>query len=249
MFYQLGKCFIAALVWLDMLLATALLYVLSFLPQKFTKLWYPYLFRSWCWVFVRALGVSLKLHQKNKNSLPKQFIVIANHPSALEDIGMNALFKARFLAKEEIKNWWIFGRISVAAGTFYVKRESKESRKLASEALINILSQGYNIGIYPEGGCKGRRIHLPFQYGTFDASIKTGVPIVPIFLHYEAQAEFEWRSDESLLQKLWKIYKSPNKTANYYVFDAIYPENFKDKETLCNHVQDLYLQWQDKYLE
>lgn len=249
MIYQLMKCLVTIIKWADMLLATALLYILGFLPKQFLKSWYPYLFRKWCWIFIRALGVSLKFHQKNKNALSKQYIVIANHPSAFEDIGMNALFKARFLAKEEIKSWWIFGRISIAAGTFYVKRDSKESRKLASEKLVNILSQGDNVGLYPEGGCKGRRIHLPFQYGAFDAAIKTGIPILPVFLHYEAQEAFEWQANESLLQTLWKIYKCPNKTVNYYIFDTIDPKDFKDKETFCTYVQNLYLQWQNKYLE
>jgi 1-acyl-sn-glycerol-3-phosphate acyltransferase len=249
MFYKIGKALFLIITWLDLLLATSLLYLLSFLPQKLTTPWYSYLFRSWCWIFIRALGVSLKLHQKNTHALPKQYILIGNHPSALEDIGMPALFPARFLAKEELKSWWILGRISIAAGTFYVKRESKESRKLASVELITLLSKGYNVGIYPEGGCKGRRIYLPFQYGAFDAAIKTGIPILPVFLHYEAQEEFEWQSKETLLQKLWQISNSQNKTANYYVFDAIDPKAFNNKEALCAHVQQLYLQWQDKYLK
>ncbi len=249
MFYKIGKFILTVVMWLDMILATLLLYFLSFLPKKFTAHWYSYLFRGWCWIFIRALGVSLKLHQKNTAPLPTQYILIGNHPSALEDIGMPALFKARFLAKEELKDWWVLGRISVAAGTLYVKRESKESRKLASETLINLLMQGQSIGIYPEGGCKGRRIYLPFQYGAFDAAIKTGIPILPVFLHYETQEEFEWRPKELLIQKLWQISKSPNKTANYYVFDAIYPNEFANKEALCTYVQNLYLQWQSKYLE
>ncbi len=249
MFYNLGKCLQMVIAWLDMLLATALLYCLSFLPRSVTRSWYPALFRQWCWIFIRALGVDLKCHQKNRLPLPKHFMLIGNHPSAVEDIGMSALFNARFLAKEEIKQWWILGRISTAAETLYVKRESKESRKEASEKLKAALLQQHNIGLYPEGGCKGRRVFLPFHYGCFEVAIQTGVPIIPVFLHYEAQEAFEWRSQETLLHKIWEIMRSPNKTANYYVFDAIDPKQFEDKEVLCHYVQDLYLKWQAKYLE
>ncbi len=249
MFYRIGIWLIALIAWLDMALATILLYLLTFLPHKLIAPGFHILFRHWCWIFLHALGVNLKLHQKNLLPLPKQFILIGNHPSAIEDIGMPALFNAQFLAKEEIKEWWILGRISIAAGTLYVKRDNKDSRKLASEEIINRLTKGQNIGLYPEGGCKGRRIFLPFQYGCFEAAIKTGIPIVPVFLHYEAQEEFEWLPNELLVQKLWKIMNSPNKTANYYVFDAIDPKQFESKEILCNHVQDLYLKWQAKYLE
>jgi lyso-ornithine lipid O-acyltransferase len=248
MIYSIGKFILNIMYWLDLLLATFVLYLLSFLPQYLTHPWYPKLFQYWCWIFIRALGVNLKLHQKNTFPLPKQFILIGNHPSVFEDIGMPALFKARFLAKTELKHWWIVGRISIAMGTLYVKRDSRESRKAASETLIQCLLRKENIALYPEGGCKGRRIHLPFQYGSFDIAIQTGVPIIPVFLHYEAQAAFEW-SEQSLIYKLWEIWRSPNKNANYYVFDAIDPKQFKNKEDLCKHVENLYLQWQSKYLE
>jgi len=249
MFYCIGKWILRLVLWLDMILATLLLYLLSFLPEKLTGQWYRNLFRAWCWIFIRALGVNLKLYQKNNYPLPEHFILIGNHPSAFEDLGMSALFKVRFLAKEQIKDWWILGRISKATGTLYVKRESKESRQEAREQIIEYLKLGENIGLYPEGGCKGRRIFLPFQYGCFDAAIKTGTMIVPVFLYYESQEDFEWRNNESLIHKLWQISKSQNKTANYYVFDAIDPSKFASKEALCRHVQDLYLNWQAKYLE
>jgi len=249
MFYLLGKGFIRAITTLDMLLGTILLYGLSFLPSRFTHRWYPKLFRLWCALFIRALGVNLKVHQKNIHTLPKHFMVIGNHPSAFEDIGLPALFKARFLGKEEIKDWWILGRISTAANTFYVKRESKESRAIVREAIIKALKKGDNIGLYPEGGCKGRRVFLPFHYGCFDIAIQANVPIIPVFLHYEAQEDFEWGAKESLLQKIWTILKTQNKTVNYYIFDAIHPTQFANQASLCQHVQDLYLKWQIKYLE
>ncbi len=95
MFYRIITTIRGLLAWLDMVLATGLLYFLSFLPRKLTARAYPYLFQKWCWIFIRALGVDLKLHQKNLYSLPSHYIVIANHPSIFEDIGMSALFPAR----------------------------------------------------------------------------------------------------------------------------------------------------------
>lgn len=249
MFYTIGQWIINTIAWLDFILATTLLYILSFLPKKITHRGYPYLFRRWCWIFIRALGVKLHIHQKYRNSLPQHYIVIANHPSVFEDIGMSALFPAYFLAKAELKKWWILGRISNACGTLYVQRDSKQSRKQATLDLLEALKNGKNIGLYPEGGCKGRRVTVPFQYGIFDIAMNTGVPIVPVFLHYEAQEAFEWGSNESLLQKVWKISISPNKHVHYYIFDAIDPKDFANKESLTLYMQNLYLTWQAKYLE
>lgn len=249
MLYSLLSLLIAIITGFDFLIVTLLVYLITFLPQSFTKNWYYPLFRFWCKTFIRALGVTLKYHQKNRFSLPKHYILIGNHPSAFEDIGMPFLFNARFLAKEEMKDWWIFGRISRFARTLYVKRHCRDSRKQALETLINALQRGENVGLYPEAGCKGRRIFLPFRYGAFEAALKTNTPLLPVFLHYESQEDFEWAHAESLVQKLWRIYRSHNKTVNYYVFDAIKPEEFSTKEALCEHVQKLYLDWQSTYLE
>jgi len=249
MFYYLFKSLKIFVAWLDWLLLTLILYSCSFLPAYFTQSWYHWAFRRWCWAFVRAIGVELRLHQKNRFALPQQYLLIGNHPSAFEDIGMPALFNVRFLAKIEVKTWWVLGRISTAAGTLYVERESKDSRKAASLEIIDALNSGHNIGLYPEGGCKGRRIFLPFRYGTFEAAIQTKIPIVPVLLHYEAQEDFEWGPHETLLQKIWTMMKSSNKVVNYYVFDAINPTLFKDKQALCAYTQELYLEWQKKYLE
>lgn len=248
MFCTIGRSIVCMIAWLDFIIVSAFLYILSFMPHRWTESWYSPFFRYWCWVFIRALGVQLKIHQHYQHTLPPQWIVIANHPSAFEDLGMPALFKARFLAKQELRDWWILGRISFFARTLYVQRESRLSRKTASETIIRALRRGNNIGLYPEGGCKGRRISLPFQYGIFEAALQTGTPIIPVFIHYETQSDFEWDQHESLIQALLKIIRSKNKTANYHVFDPIDPKIFKTKEALCTYTQDLYLQWQSQYL-
>lgn len=247
MFLSLFRILYFVIAWIDLSIFSTLLYVLSFLPKKNTKNWYPKLFQYWCHLFVRALGIDLKVHQHYLKQLPSQYILIGNHPSAAEDVCMPALFRTKFLAKIEVKNWWVVGRIGQAAGTLYVKRENKASRLEAAHLLIQELNHGESIGLYPEGGCKGRRIFTPFRHGAFDISLQTGVPILPVFIYYEAQEDFEWHNHH-LLHKLWMIMCSKNRTAHYYIFDPIYPNQFENKQAFCEHVQNLYLNWQEKYL-
>ena len=236
-------------LWIDCILLTAILYIASWLPRCLHGRLYFRMFRVWCRAFVRALDLDLKLHQKNLNPIPEQYILIANHPSAFEDVGIPALFEVYSLAKIEVKKWWIVGRMSEAAGTLYVKRESKESRNQAAEHIKQALDEGRNIALYPEGGCKGKRIFESFRYGAFDVSLKTGVPVLPVFLHYEAQDDFEWRSPHTLIDKLFHFLNTRNNTVNYYVFDAIDPAQFDNKEEYTEYVWNLYIKWQKKYLE
>lgn len=248
-FYYIGRVLAFLIHGIDFIAFTVILYLLSFLPQTWLPAFYPRLFWLWCRFFVRALGVDLRLMQQNAHPLPPRYILIGNHPSAFEDIGVPALFPVYSLAKIEVRDWWVVGRIGRAAGTLYVQREQKDSRRQAFQQIVDELNTGKNIALYPEGGCKGRRIFEDFRYGAFDISMQTGIPILPVFLHYEAQEDFEWKPGEILLQKLWHFLSTKNNRANYYVFDAIDPAGFTSKEAFAEHVHGLYLQWQARYLE
>jgi 1-acyl-sn-glycerol-3-phosphate acyltransferase len=233
---------------LDFIAFTALMYVLSWLPWRGR---HPVkrLFGSWCRCFVRALGVDLRLHQKNRARLPARFILIANHPAALEDIGIPALFDVVSLAKLQVQDWFVVGRISKAAGTLYFDRDDPASRDQAIETMVEAVNAGENIALYPEGGCTGRRLFHKFKSGAFEVSIRTGIPILPLFLHYEAQEDFEWQPPYSLPDKIRHMMTTVNNRANYYVYDPLDPKDYADKYAMKDAIYSMYVRWNAQYLE
>jgi len=235
--------------WVEVILFTLIMYALSWLPKPLIAPYYHFLFRVLCDFYVRALGVDLRIHEKNVMPIPKQYILVANHPSAFEDVGIPSLFNIYPLAKDGVRNWFLVGRINEAAGTLFVKRGDPESRRAAVSNMIERVNQGDNIALFPEGGCMGRRIYDSFRTGAFEVSIQTGIPILPVFLHYEAQETFEWREPHTLLNKFWHFMTSQNDQANYYVYDAIYPDEFTDKKEFAEHVRQKFLKWQSVYLD
>ena len=131
--------------WVELAVFTLVMYLLSWLPKSLLDTFYFGLFRWWSRSFVQALGIDLRVHQKyTSKGLPGQYILIANHPTAFEDIGIPAVFPVHSLAKIEVADWWIVGRISTASGSLYVQRESKESRKAAAEQIEHELRAGKN---------------------------------------------------------------------------------------------------------
>ena len=244
----LTNVFLLPITWLILILFSIILYLLSHLPKAFSGRYYHYLSRLWCRVFVRALDVDLRLLHKKTKALPKQYILIANHPSALEDFAIPALFDVYPLAKIEVRDWFVLGRICDYAGTVFVERDSANSRHAALKSLVAAVKAGKNIVIFPEGGCKGPGIYEKFQTGAFDISLQTGVPVLPVFLQYIDQQAFVW-TKESLVKKLWQIFKTNNNIVNYHVHDAIEAEGFDDKHQFTKHTHALYLEWQKDYLD
>ncbi len=234
--------------WIDFIAFTALLYLLSWLPWR-GKHPVARLFHPWCRAFVRALDIDLRLHQKNLHPLPQRYILIANHPSAFEDIGIPALFDVVSLAKLQVQDWFVVGRISRAAGTLYVDRDDPESRRLSVQTMVDAVNAGQNIALYPEGGCKGRRLHTEFKSGAFEVSMRTGVPILPVFLHYEAQDDFEWQPPWTLPDKIRHMASAVNNRANFYVYDPLDPKDFEDRHAMKAAAYEMYQRWNAQYLE
>jgi len=232
----------------DFIAFTAAVWLLAWLPWPGRRHPVACLFGAWSRSFVRALGVDLRLHQKNLNALPARYILIANHPSAFEDVGIPALFDVVSLAKVQVADWFVVGRISRAAGTLYVDRDDPESRDQAIETMVNAVNAGQNICLYPEGGCKGRRLFPEFKSGAFEVSMRTGVPIVPVFLHYEAQDDFEWQG-QTLPDRIRQMLFTVNNRANYYVFDPLEPKDYADKYAMKAAAYGKYADWNAKYLE
>jgi 1-acyl-sn-glycerol-3-phosphate acyltransferase len=248
MIQSIARALWLLLGWTELIVFTLLMYVMSFLPPTWREGWYRHLFRRWSRTWLHALGVDLRLHHKNAHPLPQRFILIANHPSSLEDVAIPSLFDVDSVAKHEVRDWWLVGRIGAAAGTIFVKRESPESRKAAADAIQQHLAAGHNVALYPEGGIKGPRLQPAFRYGAFDISLQTGTPIVPVYLHYEALHDFHW-GPHSLIDNLRSIMNARNNRANYYQFDAIDPRSFDDQISYCPHVYGLYEGWQARYLD
>lgn len=241
------RCLWRLLCVADFLLITLLAWLLACLPRALTRSWYASVFHIWCRAFCQALGASIHVHQRYSGSLPRQYILIANHPSAFEDIGIPACFPVTSLAKIEVRDWWIFGRISTAAGTLYVRREDRDSRQAALTAMIDALASGRNLGIYPEGGCHGRRLFPRFQRGAFAAARASGVAIVPVFIEYEAQESFEWQG-QTLPQKIWQLATAPNRRVDMHVFEPLQPQDYASDDDMREAALRLYQAWDQRFL-
>jgi len=239
----LKRNLLCLLAWAVLLPYSLLLFLLAYVPGSNRHGLYHSLARTWCKLYVRALRVELELVCHNTQPLPQHYILIANHPSALEDFGIPALFDVYPLAKEGVRYWFFLGRVAASAGTIFVKRNDSLSRHLALESLLQGAREGKNLVIFPEGGCKGRRIYKRFHTGAFDVSQQTGVPIVPVFLQYCDEDSFEW-AGQSVPGIMWQIFNARDHRVYYHVFDAISPVGFDDKQQFADDVHALFLQWE-----
>jgi 1-acyl-sn-glycerol-3-phosphate acyltransferase len=244
--YSLITLFKYFIFIIDLFVVTLSFLLVSLLPVSLTKNISPKLFKIWSLRFFRIFLIQEHIHEKNHQPIPNQFILISNHPSGIELLWLPSRFNIIPLAKAEISKWFIIGRITKSIGTIFVQRADRESRHAASTALIEAAKHGKSIMIFPEGGCYGKRLQ-PFFMGAFHLSKETGLPILPVYLHYEEENSYYW-GDYGLIRFMLRALFIPNnRNAHLYIFDPIHPENFKDETAMHQHVFAFYQQLENKY--
>ena len=90
------------------------------------------------------------------------------------------------------------------------------------------------------------RRYLP-NLGAFDISHRTGIPILPVYLQYEAENAYEWGWEDNLPQHLFKLITAINKHTHCHIFNPIYPQNFSDAKSYQEYVFSLYKNWQQRF--
>jgi 1-acyl-sn-glycerol-3-phosphate acyltransferase len=216
--------------WLHTIYA-AIFFVISFLlvfpflvlfAQK--KSWHFYAYKVthlWAIVFYPLIGVKVRIENKNRKTLQKPCIYVANHFS-FNDIPSFPLIAtdACFVGKQSISKAPLFGYFFTSLH-ITVNRESLRDRASVITKSVEVLEQGKSLFIFPEGGIRSTNPPHQVKYkdGAFSTAIRTGVPIVPVTF------PFNWR----LFPDDGKFLIRSNKL-NVVVHEAIETKNLNDRD-------------------
>ena len=139
---------------------------------------------------IKVLSARRTFKLEITGEIPKdqQFIFIANHwciddiPTAGEVIG-NHVYA---LVSDEDRGT-LNGLALDLNGVVWTNRLDKAERKRSKEALVRHLSLGHSILMYPEAtwNLSPNLPMLPMNYGCVSISLETGVPMLPIYLHFD----------------------------------------------------------------
>lgn len=240
LFIRIGKQIVSGVILFHL---TLILLVASLFPAIWRNSFFPWLYQHWSASFLGIFGIAKQVHNMYRKSLPDHYILIANHPSGVELLWLPAYFRVIPLAKAEIRDWFLIGRIVQSIGAVFVNRKVGASRQGAARSLFDAVDSGKNVMIFPEGGCYGKDLN-PFFKGAFHLSKQTGVPILPVYVHYEELESYTW-GDYGLLKFMWRVLFVPrNRNAHLYIFDAVNPDRFGDEQEMRDYMHSFYLEQQ-----
>ena len=159
--------------------------------------------RVWSGIAARAVGLEIEPEGPEP---PPAALVAANHVGYLDILALGAVVPGRFVAKAEIAGWPFLGALARWGGTVFLDRERPRDCVPWVDRLARVLESGERVILFPEAGVSpdGRTLGA-FRPMLFEASVRSGAPVVPVALRYEHPDDprvWAWIDEPSLWQHL-----------------------------------------------
>lgn len=153
-----------------------------------------------CLLRVSGLRVHVRGALPDEN---EPFLLLANHVSYWDVIALGSLRPMGFIAKEEVKRWFLLGAMALRLNTVFVKREEAQSRV---KALFELRRRGRQLSycIFPEGTTTDRAAPTLGKWyrGQIALAERPGLKVFCVGLHYRCHQEMAWIDDTSFVPHL-----------------------------------------------
>ena len=166
------------------------------------------------------------------------FFLVCNHLSYTDIGALRAVTKGVFVAKGEVQNWFLAGRICRDMGTIFIDRANRRDIPRAGEEIVKRLDAGEGVIVFPEGtSTKGEEV-LPFNSSFLEFAARGGVPVSYASISYRtppdgppASATACWWTDIGFFAHLWGLFKIKEYTATVVFGD--HPVTNPDRNALA----------------
>jgi 1-acyl-sn-glycerol-3-phosphate acyltransferase len=186
-----------------------------FIPNKlyWRQLW----FRIWARSFTRIAGMRIEVI----GPVPRPpFFLVCNHLSYMDVPALRSVVDGVFVAKADILEWFLGGKIISDMGMIFIDRGNRRDIPKAGAKIIDRLSDGEGVIVFPEGTTtKGEEI-LPFNSSFLQFAAETDLPVSYAAITYRtpkgempASEAICWWDDTSFPKHLLRMFRLTGFTA------------------------------------
>lgn len=179
--------------------------------------WRQRLFYLWTMSFVRISRMRIEV-----TGTPPEppFFLVTNHVSYTDIAALRAVVRGIFVAKAEVRGWFLAGRICRDIGTIFIDRTNRRDIPRAGEEILERLDAGEGVVVFPEGTSTAGKEVLPFNSSFFEFAARADLPVHYAALGYAvpdgempASKVVCWGEDISFFAHMWRLFKLPEYTA------------------------------------
>lgn len=184
-------------------------------PNK--RLWRQVIFHWWS----RSFAVIARMKIEVVGPPPKPpFFLVCNHVSYVDIPALRLAANGVFVAKREIKDWFLAGPMITNMGNVYIDRKNRRDIPRAGAEVISRLDAHEGVILFPEGtSTKGESV-LPFNSSFLEFAAASGLPVYYASIRYTTppggptpSERVCWWDDITFMAHLFRLFTLPSFTA------------------------------------
>ncbi len=164
-----------------------------------------WVFGTWGKSIIFFLGLKI-----DKNDLPKtrNFILMPNHRSYLDIFIVAGLTPSALVGKAEVAKWPFAKTGGKITNSIFVDRNEIKSLITTMNKIKASVQQNIPVTLFPEGTTFKGPQTKPFKKGSFKIAAETGIPVIPMAIHYK-NSEDAWVGNDTFLGHFFRQMGKP----------------------------------------
>lgn len=141
-------------------------------------------------------------------------LIVANHVSWLDVFVLLAKQPVRFVAKSELAEWPLAGRLIRDTGAIFVERERRHDTRRVNHHAARALASGDVIAVFPEGTTTAGDTLLKFHASLLQPIVEARGHLLPVAIRYRdargaPSAAAAYVGDDSFAASFWRVCSEP----------------------------------------
>ncbi len=209
-----------------------------FIPNE--QYWRQLAFSYWTRAFVWLSAMKIEVI----GTPPKPpFFLASNHLSYVDIAAIRAVVTGIFVAKKEIEDWFLIGKIVRDMGIIFIDRKNRRDIPRAGQRIIEKLNDGEGVIVFPEGtSTKGEEV-LPFNSSFFEFAANADIPVSYVSVGYRtpkgeipASDAVCWWDDTTFFAHMFRLFsvREYNAILNFGTAPILNP----DRKQLAQDLHD-----------
>ena len=180
----------------------------------------------WCQKLLRCFGITLITHGKQPDAATSNTMFIANHVSWIDIYALNSVTPLQFIAKSDINQWPIVGYLVRKSGTIFINRDSRKDTARIVDTTAEALSQGGNVGFFPEGTTTDGTSLSHFKSSIVQAAINAKSTLFPVAIRYPlpnggCNTDIAYAGDMTMGESMMNTIKQKNSIVELHFLPTI----------------------------
>jgi 1-acyl-sn-glycerol-3-phosphate acyltransferase len=159
---------------------------------------------------------------------------VSNHLSYLDVTALGQRLPTRFVAKEEVRGWPLFGLLAKLQQTVFVSRRRHQANAVG-DALSRALDGVHGLTLFPEGTTSDGAQLLPFKSAAFaPLAARPGLrlQLVRIEVPGDERERYAYHGDDTLLPHFWRFLGGRGARVRVHYLEVLVVAHGADRKAL-----------------